>query len=71
MGYQNCVIVGSDLFDLKASIIETAFEKLLHMRWYGTCRRWWLFIRAKTKQSSYFPKKNWEQILFLKRQWRI
>jgi glycosyltransferase A (GT-A) superfamily protein (DUF2064 family) len=29
MGYQNCVIVGSDLFDLKASIIETAFEKLV------------------------------------------
>jgi hypothetical protein len=67
MGYQNCVI-GSDLFDLKASIIETAFEKLVtHEVVNRTCRRWWLlFIRAKTKQSSYFPKQ--EQILFLKRQ---
>jgi hypothetical protein len=33
MGYQNCVIVGSDLFDLKAIVIETAFEKLMTMMW--------------------------------------
>lgn len=30
MGYQNCIIVGSDLFDLKAIIIETAFKKLMN-----------------------------------------
>ncbi|WP_339919894.1 TIGR04282 family arsenosugar biosynthesis glycosyltransferase [uncultured Flavobacterium sp.] len=30
MGYSNCIIVGSDLFDLKAIIIETAFKKLLN-----------------------------------------
>ncbi|TDE03585.1 TIGR04282 family arsenosugar biosynthesis glycosyltransferase [Flavobacterium hiemivividum] len=30
MGYQNCIIVGSDLFDLKSIIIETAFKKLLN-----------------------------------------
>lgn len=29
MGYQNCIIIGSDLFDLKAIIIETAFKKLM------------------------------------------
>jgi hypothetical protein len=70
MGYQNCVIVGSDLFD-KSEHNWNGFWKLV--TWGGrTCRRWWLlFIRAKTKQSSYFPKQNWEQILFLKRQWRI
>lgn len=27
-GYTNCIIVGSDLFDLKAAIIENAFAKL-------------------------------------------
>jgi glycosyltransferase A (GT-A) superfamily protein (DUF2064 family) len=59
MGYQNCVIVGSDLFDLKASIIETAFEKLVtHEVVIGTCRRWWLLFITKTKQSSYFPKQK-------------
>lgn len=30
MGYSNCIIVGSDLFDLKAIIIETAFKELLN-----------------------------------------
>lgn len=30
MGYQNCIIVGSDLFDLKAIIIENAFKELLN-----------------------------------------
>lgn len=30
MGYQNCIIVGSDLFDLKAIIIKTAFKELLN-----------------------------------------
>lgn len=30
MGYQNCIIIGSDLFDLKAIIIETAFKKLMN-----------------------------------------
>ncbi|MGO4820667.1 MULTISPECIES: TIGR04282 family arsenosugar biosynthesis glycosyltransferase [unclassified Flavobacterium] len=29
LGYQNCIIIGSDLFDLKAIIIEDAFEKML------------------------------------------
>jgi hypothetical protein len=29
MGYEKCIIVGSDLFDLKSSIIETAFDKLV------------------------------------------
>ncbi len=28
LGYKNCVIVGSDLFDLKSGIIARAFEKL-------------------------------------------
>lgn len=28
MGYTNCLIVGSDLFDLKTEIIETAFTEL-------------------------------------------
>ena len=28
MGYQNCIIIGSDLLDLKAMLIETAFKKL-------------------------------------------
>ncbi|SDX16738.1 TIGR04282 family arsenosugar biosynthesis glycosyltransferase [Flavobacterium degerlachei] len=27
-GYKNCIIVGSDLFDLKTEIIETAFTEL-------------------------------------------
>jgi hypothetical protein len=25
MGYKNCIIVGSDLFDLKSELIETTF----------------------------------------------
>jgi hypothetical protein len=29
LGYQNCIIVGSDLFELKASTIEIAFKKLV------------------------------------------
>ncbi|MEZ7498124.1 TIGR04282 family arsenosugar biosynthesis glycosyltransferase [Flavobacterium sp. Arc3] len=29
MGYKNCIIVGSDLFDLKAVVIKTAFKKLV------------------------------------------
>lgn len=28
MGYKNCMIVGSDLFDLKKEIIDKAFQKL-------------------------------------------
>ncbi|PKP12746.1 MAG: glycosyltransferase [Bacteroidetes bacterium HGW-Bacteroidetes-3] len=28
MGYKNCMIVGSDLFDLKKEIIDDAFQKL-------------------------------------------
>lgn len=28
MGYSNCIIVGSDLFDLKSELIETAFIEL-------------------------------------------
>ncbi len=28
MGYKNCMIVGSDLFDLKKEIIDVAFQKL-------------------------------------------
>jgi hypothetical protein len=64
MGYQNCVIVGSDLFDLKASIIETAFEKLVTHE-VGTCRRWWLlFIRLKRNNPLIFQNKTGEQILF-------
>jgi glycosyltransferase A (GT-A) superfamily protein (DUF2064 family) len=67
MGYQNCV-VGSDLFDLKASIIETAFEKLV-MRLVGTCRRWWLlFIRLKRNNPLIFQNKNWGTDTVLKRQ---
>ncbi|MFC6268723.1 TIGR04282 family arsenosugar biosynthesis glycosyltransferase [Frigoriflavimonas asaccharolytica] len=27
-GYKNCIIVGSDLFDLQAKIVDEAFEKL-------------------------------------------
>ena len=29
LGYQNCIIIGSDLFDMKTIIIEDAFEKML------------------------------------------
>jgi glycosyltransferase A (GT-A) superfamily protein (DUF2064 family) len=33
--------------------------KISHRGGNRTCRRWWLlFIRAKTKQSSYFPKQK-------------
>ncbi len=28
LGYKNCIIIGSDLFDLKAKIIEEAFKKI-------------------------------------------
>ncbi|MBF2709612.1 TIGR04282 family arsenosugar biosynthesis glycosyltransferase [Flavobacterium soyangense] len=28
LGYQNCIIIGSDLFDLKSDIIDNAFKKL-------------------------------------------
>lgn len=28
MGYTNCIIIGSDLFDLKSELIETAFTEL-------------------------------------------
>lgn len=31
LGYKNCIIVGSDLFDLKAEIISTAIQKLENM----------------------------------------
>jgi glycosyltransferase A (GT-A) superfamily protein (DUF2064 family) len=58
MGYQNCVIVGSDLFDLKASIIET-FEKLVtHEVVIGPAEDGGYYYWAKTKQSSYFPKQK-------------
>jgi glycosyltransferase A (GT-A) superfamily protein (DUF2064 family) len=58
MGYQNCVIVGSDLFDLKASIIETAFEKLVtHEVVIGPAEDGGYYLLAKTKQS-YFPKQK-------------
>jgi glycosyltransferase A (GT-A) superfamily protein (DUF2064 family) len=70
MGYQNCVIVGSDLFDLKASIIETAFEKLVtHEVAIGPAEDGgYYLLGAKTKQSSYFPKQNWGTDTVLKRQ---
>jgi glycosyltransferase A (GT-A) superfamily protein (DUF2064 family) len=62
MGYQNCVIVGSDLFDLKASIIETAFEKVTHEVVIGPAEGYYLL--GLKRNNSYFPKQNWEQILF-------
>jgi glycosyltransferase A (GT-A) superfamily protein (DUF2064 family) len=68
MGYQNCVIVGSDLFDLKASIIET-FEKLVtHEVVIGPAEDGGYYLLGlKRNNPLIFQNKNWEQIL-LKRQ---
>jgi hypothetical protein len=55
MGYQNCVIVGSDLFDLKAIVIETAFEKLM-TDVVIACRRWRLLFMGLKKKQHIIPK---------------
>jgi rSAM/selenodomain-associated transferase 1 len=61
MGYQNCVIVGSDLFDLKASIIETAFEKLVtHEVVIGPAEDGGYYLLGlKRNNPLIFQNKNW------------
>ena len=61
MGYQNCVIVGSDLLDLKASIIETAFEKLVtHDVAIGPAEDGGYYLLGlKRNNSLIFQNKNW------------
>jgi glycosyltransferase A (GT-A) superfamily protein (DUF2064 family) len=67
MGYQNCVIVGD--YYLKASIIETAFEKLTHEVVIGPAEDGGYYLLGlKRNNPLIFQNKNWEQILFLKRQ---
>jgi rSAM/selenodomain-associated transferase 1 len=61
MGYQNCVIVGSDLFDLKAIIIETAFEKLMtHDVAIGPAEDGGYYLLGLKKNNAIiFQNKDW------------
>jgi glycosyltransferase A (GT-A) superfamily protein (DUF2064 family) len=68
MGYSNCIIVGSDSFDLKAIIIETAFKELLNYEVVMVLQKWWLLLLGLKKRPRYLQNKDWEQLVFLKRQ---
>lgn len=61
MGYQNCIIVGSDLFDLKKSVIETAFKKLLdHDVVIGPAEDGGYYLLGLKKSNpSLFQNKDW------------
>jgi glycosyltransferase A (GT-A) superfamily protein (DUF2064 family) len=61
MGYKNCIIVGSDLFDLKSELIETAFTDYKRKRGgAGSSRRWrLLFVRSKGNAQALFQNKDW------------
>ena len=61
MGYENCIIVGSDLFDLKTRIIETAFEKILnHDVVIGPAEDGGYYLLGlKKRNSALFKNKNW------------
>jgi rSAM/selenodomain-associated transferase 1 len=61
MGYKNCIIVGSDLFDLKASIIEVAFENLkTHDVAIGPAEDGGYYLLGlKRNNSLIFQNKNW------------
>jgi len=61
MGYKNCIIVGSDLFDLKAVVIETAFKKLLdHDVAIGPAEDGGYYLLGlKKDMPSIFKNKDW------------
>jgi rSAM/selenodomain-associated transferase 1 len=61
MGYQNCIIVGSDLFDLKAMVIETAFKKLMtHDVAIGPAEDGGYYLLGLKKyKSAIFQNKDW------------
>ena len=61
MGYKNCIIVGSDLFDLKASIIEVAFENLkTHDVAIGPAEDGGYYLLGlKRNNSLIFQNKKW------------
>jgi hypothetical protein len=61
MGYHNCVIIGSDLFDLNASIIKTAFKKLLnHDVAIGPAEDGGYYLLGLKKNNSIvFQNKDW------------
>ena len=61
MGYQKCIIVGSDLFDLKAIIIETAFKELLnHEVVIGPAEDGGYYLLGLKKDNhAIFQNKDW------------
>ena len=61
MGYQNCIIIGSDLFDLKTSLIDTAFIKLLdHEAVIGPADDGGYYLLGlKQNNSLIFQNKDW------------
>ena len=61
LGYQKCIIIGSDLFDLKSNHIETAFNKLLnHDVVIGPAADGGYYLLGlKMNNSIIFQNKNW------------
>jgi len=61
MGYQNCIIIGSDLFDLKTSLVETAFSKLFdHDAVIGPAEDGGYYLLGlKMNNSLIFQNKDW------------
>jgi len=61
MGYQNCIIIGSDLFDLKATLIENAYKKLLdHDVVIGPAEDGGYYLLGLKKNNTLiFQNKDW------------
>lgn len=61
LGYTNCIIIGSDLFDLKSEIIETAFAELEKNKVVlGPAEDGGYYLLGlKEMNKSLFTNKNW------------
>ncbi|MCL6462382.1 MAG: TIGR04282 family arsenosugar biosynthesis glycosyltransferase [Flavobacterium micromati] len=68
MGYQNCIIIGSDLFDLKTSLIDIAFKKLLdHDAVIGPAEDGGYYLLGlKRNNTLIFQNKDWGTSTVLK-----
>ncbi|SHG84435.1 hypothetical protein SAMN05444372_110149 [Flavobacterium micromati] len=68
MGYQNCIIIGSDLLDLKTSLIDTAFIKLLdHDAVIGPAEDGGYYLLGlKRNNTLIFQNKDWGTSTVLK-----
>jgi glycosyltransferase A (GT-A) superfamily protein (DUF2064 family) len=56
---KNCIIVGSDLFDLKSELIETAFTELQNEVVLGPAEDGGYLLGLKEMHRPLFQNKDW------------